>query len=134
MTSPTLYSHLGRGIAFPLHLSVQGGIAISSADRNIRESIQIILGTKLGERVYRPDFGCRLSELTFAPMNPQTLLLARVFVKDALTQWEPRIKVDAVLAEPDPVKGKLDLRILYRIKDTHDQRSMVYPFYLLPAN
>jgi len=56
------------------------------------------------------------------------------FVKDALTQWEPRIKVDAVLAEPDPVKGKLDLRIIYRIKDTHDQRSMVYPFYLLPPN
>jgi len=75
-----------------------------------------------------------LSELTFAPMNQQTLLLARVFVKDALTQWEPRIKVDAVLAEPDPVKGKLDLRIIYRIKDTHDQRSMVYPFYLLPPN
>ncbi len=134
MSSPAPYSHLGRGIAFPLNLSVQGGIAISSDDRNIRESIQIILGTKLGERVYRPDFGCRLSELTFAPMNPQTLLLARVFVKDALTQWEPRIKVDAVLAEPDPVKGKLDLRILYRIKDTHDQRSMVYPFYLLPPN
>jgi len=134
MSSPALYSHLGRGIAFPLHLSVQGGIAISSDDRNIRESIQIILGTKLGERVYRPDFGCRLSELTFAPMNPQTLLLARVFVKDALTQWEPRIKVEAVLAEPDPVKGKLDLRILYRIKDTYDQRSMVYPFYLLPPN
>jgi len=134
MTDPALYSHLGRGIAFPLHLSVQGGIAVSSADRNIRESIHIILSTKLGERVYRPDFGCRLSELTFAPMNQQTLLLARVFVKDALTQWEPRIKVDAVLAEPDPVKGKLDLRILYRIKDTHDQRSMVYPFYLLPPS
>jgi phage baseplate assembly protein W len=134
MNNSAVYSHLGGGIGFPLNLNVQGGIAISSGDRNIRESIQIILGTKLGERVYRPDFGCRLSELTFAPMNQQTLLLARVFVKDALTQWEPRIKVDAVLAEPDPVKGKLDLRIIYRIKDTHDQRSMVYPFYLLPPN
>ena len=66
MNNSAVYSHLGGGIGFPLNLNVQGGIAISSGDRNIRESIQIILGTKLGERVYRPDFGCRLSELTFA--------------------------------------------------------------------
>lgn len=128
------YSPIGKGIAFPLGLNVQGGLAISGDDRNIRESIQLILGTKLGERVYRPDFGSRLSELTFAPMNPQTLLLARVYVKDALDRWEPRITVEAVLADPDPAKGRLDLQIFYRLLDNPDRRSMVYPFYLLPPS
>ena len=89
MNNSAVYSHLGGGIGFPLNLNVQGGIAISSGDRNIRESIQIILGTKLGERVYRPDFGCRLSELTFAPMNQQTLLLARVIALPAFNWTSP---------------------------------------------
>ncbi|MEE3716498.1 GPW/gp25 family protein [Tumidithrix elongata RA019] len=127
-------AYLGKGIAFPIHTTLQGGLKLSAAERNLEESIEIILATKLGERVYRPDFGSRLSELTFAPMNAQTLLLARIYVKEALTKWEPRIKVDGVYADSDPIKGRLDLKIFYYPKDSHDLRSIVYPFYLLPPS
>lgn len=126
--------YLGRGISFPLRINVQGELKTDSGDRNLAESIATILSTKLGERVYRPNFGSRLSDLTFAPMNPQTILLARIYVEEALNRWEPRIIVTGVYAEPDPIKGRLDLEILYRFKDHHDIRSMVYPFYLLPPN
>ncbi len=126
--------YLGRGISFPLKINVQGELKTDSGDRNLEESIATILDTKLGERVYRPNFGCRLSDLTFAPMNPQTILLARIYVEEALNRWEPRIQVTGVYAEPDPITGRLDLKILYEIKEEHDSRSMVYPFYLLPPN
>lgn len=127
-------NYLGRGISFPLKINVQGELKTDSGDRNLEESIATILDTKLGERVYRPNFGCRLSDLTFAPMNPQTILLARIYVEEALNRWEPRIQVTGVYAEPDPITGRLDLKILYEIKEEHDSRSMVYPFYLLPPN
>lgn len=128
-----LNEQLGTGVAFPLRMSVQGGLQLSSARQNLAESIRIILSTKPGERVYRPNFGCRLSELTFAPMNDNTLLRIRLYVEAALTQWEPRIVVDQVLAQPDPERGRVDITIDYHPKDTHDRRSLVYPFYLLPA-
>ncbi len=124
-------AHLGAGWASPLQVSVQGNIQLSSAERNIEESIWLILRTDLGERVYRPNFGSRLSELAFAPMNTQTLLLARLYVQEALEMWEPRIVVDAVRADPDPVRGRVDIIIDYHPKDSHDSRSLVYPFYLL---
>jgi hypothetical protein len=126
--------YLGRGISFPLRINIQGELKTDSGDRNLEESISTILNTKLGERVYRPNFGCRLSDLTFAPMNPQTILLARIYVEEALNRWEPRIKVTGVYAEPDPIKGRLDLKIQYQIKENNDRRNMVYPFYLLPPN
>jgi phage baseplate assembly protein W len=126
--------YLGRGISFPLKINVQGELKTDSGDRNLEASIATILDTKLGERVYRSNFGSRLSELTFAPMNPQTILLARIYVEEALNRWEPRIKVIGVYAEPDPTKGRLDLKILYQIKDSYDKRSLVYPFYLMPAD
>ncbi|MDZ8086061.1 MAG: GPW/gp25 family protein [Nostoc sp. DedQUE12b] len=124
-------THLGKGWAFPLGVSVQGTVQQSSIIPNIEESILIILRTRLGERVYRPDFGCRLEELIFAPMNTQTLLLAKLYTQEALVKWEPRIILDAVRTEPDPVRGRLDIIIEYHPRNSHEQRSLVFPFYLM---
>jgi phage baseplate assembly protein W len=102
-------AYLGTGWTSPLRVNVQGSIQLSSGERNIEESIWLILRTDLGERVYRPDFGSRLSELTFAPMNTQTLLMMRLYVQEALEMWEPRIVLDSVRADPDPVRGRVDI-------------------------
>lgn len=126
-------AYLGIGWASPLRVNLQGSIQLSSAERNIEESIWLILRTDLGERVYRPDFGSRLSELAFAPMNTQTLLLIRLYVQEALEMWEPRIVIDRVSADPDPVRGRVDIIIDYHPRDSHETRSLVYPFYLLPG-
>lgn len=125
-------SHLGQGLSFPLRINMQGSMQLSPMTRSIEESIQIILRTQLGERVYRPDFGSRLSELTFSPMNTQTLLLLRLHIQEALEKWEPRIVLDDIRAEPDPMQGRVDVTIRYHPKEEHEQRSLVYPFYLLP--
>ncbi|MDB9494072.1 GPW/gp25 family protein [Spirulina major CS-329] len=127
-------AHIGTSPAFPLSCTVQGGLQMSRQDHNVAESIRLILGTRHGERVYRPNFGSRLSELVFAPMNSQTLLLTRLYVEEAIRQWEPRIELDGVFTQPDPVRGRLDIIIQYHFKDTHDSRSLVYPFYLTPPS
>jgi uncharacterized protein len=125
---PRMY--LGTGLAFPLQLSVQGGIQLRSEDQKVKESIWIILRTGLGERVYRPNFGSRLAELAFAPLNRDTLLRIRLYVLEALQTWEPRIWIDEVRTEPDPIRGRVDIVIDYRLKDYPDPYSFVYPFYL----
>ncbi|BAZ41859.1 GPW / gp25 family protein [Calothrix sp. NIES-4101] len=130
----THQDHLGQGLAFPLDVTMQGKMQISPKNQNIEESIGIILRTHLGERVYRPDFGSRLGELAFAPMNTQTLLLARLYTQEALEKWEPRIVVDGVRTEADPVRGRLDLIIEYHPRNSHQQRSLVFPFYLMPGS
>lgn len=122
--------HLGKGWAFPLRSSVQGGIQLSAEAQKVRESIWVILRTGLGERVYRPNFGSRLSELTFAPLNNTTLLLIRIHVQEALEAWEPRIILEEVQTDPDPVRGRVDIIIQYRLKSSYDPFSLVYPFYL----
>ncbi|BAY60029.1 GPW/gp25 family protein [Calothrix brevissima NIES-22] len=125
---------LGNGWAFPLRLNLQGGIQLTSEEEKVKESIWIILRTGVGERVYRPNFGSRLSELAFAPMNNDTLIQIRMYVLEALEVWEPRITVDRVITEPDPVRGRVNINIIYRLKDNPDINNFVYPFYLLPPN
>lgn len=131
---PQSRDHLGKGLSFPLRVNVQGGLQLSGGERNVEESINIILRTELKERVYRPTFGSRMTELVFAPMNPQNLLLLRLHVREALEMWEPRIILQEVRTDPDPVRGKISIVILYRLKDSHDPRSLVFPFYLMPPS
>lgn len=126
--------YLGTGWSFPLSMSLQGGVQLSSEEKKVEESIWIILRTGMGERVYRPSFGSRLSELVFAPMNSETLLLIRIYVLEALEIWESRIIIDEVLTEPDPIQGKVRIIINYRLKNRPDIHSFVYPFYLLSAS
>lgn len=122
--------YVGAGIAFPTLINVQGSLQLSSGTLNIEESIYIILSTQFGERVYRPNFGSRLSELVFEPMNSQTLLLIRLYVRESIELWEPRINLINVLTDPDPSTGRIDINIVYQLKDSFDSRSMVYPFFL----
>ena len=122
--------YLGTGWSFPIKTSLQGGFSLSTADQKVREAILIILRTQLGERRYRPDFGCRLSELTFAPMNSKTLFLMRLYVQEALETWEPRIDLDEVVSEPDPILGRVLIKINYHLKNSYEPRSLIYPFYL----
>jgi len=125
---------IGRGWAFPLKVDPQGGIALTSERDELEQSILIILGTSIGTRVMRPTFGSRLHELVFAPNNSNTAAQARRFVEEALGMWEPRIRVLEIDVHPHADQDNcLEIDITYQVKTTHDRRSLVYPFYLIPT-
>ena len=124
---------VGRGWVFPPQIGAQGGLALTHERSEIDQAIYIILSTSPGERVMRPTFGCRLHELVFAPNNSHTAARARRYVEEALGMWEPRIRVLQVDVTQDAeADNTLVIGIRYEIKATHDQRSLVYPFYLIP--
>jgi phage baseplate assembly protein W len=107
-------------------------MALSKGERDIEQSIRIILETLPGERVMRPEFGCKAKLLLFAPQNGATHSLLSLYVEQALARWEPRIQLESVSSGADPAHdGVLQCSIAYTIKDTHDRRSIVYPFFIL---
>src|SRR5919199_6774406 len=92
---------LGAGWAFPPRIDPRGRIALARQERDVEEAIHMILLTPVGQRVMRPEFGCRIHELIFAPNDATTLGLATYYVEDALAMWEPRIQVTDVRAVAD---------------------------------
>lgn len=117
-----------------MHIDTRGGIALVQGEQEIEQSIWIILLTSPGQRPLRPEFGCRIHELAFAPNDSATAGLAAYYVREALAQWEPRITVTRVEANPDPDDpALLIVTIDYDIKATHDRRSLVFPFYRIPG-
>ena len=121
---------LGKGFAFPLSVNSRGGITSSQQAQKVRESILTILGTQYGERVMRPNFGCNLESLVFAPNNRATANLAQYYVEEGLNTWEPRILLEEVGVTNDHNQNRLLIQIRYRLKSTYEPQNLVYPFYL----
>ena len=93
----------------------------------------MVLMTAPGERLMRPQFGCRIWDLMFEPINANTIGLMSEAVKDAISQWEPRIDLeDVVIDVDDQDNGRVLINLKYRIRSTNDQRNLVYPFYVIP--
>ena len=124
---------IGKGWRFPPQIGPNGNIALVGGGTEIEQAILIILRTAPGQRVMRPEFGCGLHDLVFMPNNTHTAARIKRAVHLALGRWEPRISLRRVDVRPDaddPAKLLIDIQ--YQIKATHDRRSLVYPFYLIP--
>jgi uncharacterized protein len=125
---------IGTGWRFPVGVDGRGGLALVDGDEEIAQAMQIILGTPVGQRVMRPEFGCRIHELLFAPINAGTIAAVSHFVEEALGYWEPRAEVLSVDVQRDPDQPTcLLIYISYRIKATYEQRALVFPFYTIPG-
>ncbi|MBA3533210.1 MAG: GPW/gp25 family protein [Ardenticatenales bacterium] len=123
---------LGQGLAFPLQVNQRGEIALARGEQDIDQSIRIILETIPGERVMRPEFGCRVHELIFAARDDSTRGMLISYVREALDRWEPRIELRGIEVNDDPNNdGAWQVEIKYTVRDTHNERSIVYPFYIM---
>ena len=129
----TSLDFVGAGWAFPLGTDATGGIALVTGGREIAESIRLILGTTPGERPMRPEFGCRINEHVFAPVNAAIAGAIAHDVRSALEQWEPRIDVVDVRVSFDGADaGVLYIDVSYLIHGRSDPRNLVFPFYVIP--
>jgi phage baseplate assembly protein W len=130
---------LGAGWYFPIaydrptksYAKGYAKLAQAADELSVRQSIEIILSTSKGERVMRPDFGCDLNKLLFAPNNGATQALAEFEVTEALRAWEPRIDVlDVSVQSGGDNDEQLLIDIGYRVRSTDNRFNLVYPFYL----
>lgn len=125
---------IGTGWAFPIRTDATGSIAVVSHDREIEESIRLILGTAPGERPMRPEYGCAIHDYVFASIDPDTAGRIAGEVRASLLRWEPRIEVEGVDVTVDPRDQTLVyIDVRYSVGNTNDPRNLVFPFYTLPA-
>jgi phage baseplate assembly protein W len=123
---------LGRGWKFPIQVDkATGRIMMSEYEQDIIEAIRIILGTSLGERTMRPDFGCDVQRFVFGETDDTTLMMLGSSIKEAIQTWEPRVhevEVQTIIDNQDI--GKVNIRIQYMVRSTNNLFNQVYPFYI----
>jgi phage baseplate assembly protein W len=126
---------VGSGWAFPMRVAPSGGIALVSRDKEIEESMRLVLATAPGERPMRPEFGCAIHDLVFAPVDEATAGRIQYEVRSTLDRWEPRIEVREVeVTSASGQEGVLFIDVRYSIRGTNNPRSLVFPFYVIPSH
>lgn len=131
---------LGRGWAFPPAFTappdpnqgtaLDGGAVMTAGLADIEQSLQILLTTRLGERVLVPDFGCDLLEAVFEPLDATLEARLQDLVHTAILFHEPRIDPLAVTAaEVAEQPGLVLLTVEFRVRNTNSRHNFVFPFY-----
>jgi phage baseplate assembly protein W len=123
---------LGKGWAFPVTFGNQGrSVGMAQADEDIRQSLDILLSTSLGERVMRPGFGWKRDALMFEPLSTSFGSYLAREIENAILFYESRIELNRVDFETATGQGGLVLiRLDYTVRATNTRTNLVYPFYL----
>jgi len=115
-------------------ISSSGGLTMIEGSAAIRQAIMILLSTRPGERVMRPEYGCPLHRIAFEPNDAATAGLALHYIRAALTRWEPRIDIVSLAVEPDAdinaESGRLAVRLEYRVRATSEIAAMQFDLNL----
>lgn len=112
-------------IAYPYRIDARGRTATASDERHLRDLIEQVLFTTPGERLHRPEFGCGLLQLVFAPASDALLETARMTVQGALQRWlGDRIQVDRVTLEAS--EGELRVQLAYRPRTGGESRVVTF--------
>ena len=111
--------HTIDGHARPAGFSVspKGSIELAQDADVIRQAILLLISTRPGERVMRPEYGCYLFRLAFSPNDDTTAGLAIHYVRQALERWEPRIRILKLDANRNQAHvSRLDIHLQYRLR------------------
>jgi phage baseplate assembly protein W len=121
---------IGRGWVFPPGVNPSGGIAMASGTEELENAMRMILLTAPGERLMRPEFGCRIWDFVFHALTANTIGEMKHAVEEALQRWEPRVAIEEVSVAPsreDDAFAIVDIH--YRVLESNDRRNLVVPFY-----
>ncbi len=114
-----------------LNISPTGGVQMVEERESVRQAIFLLLSTIPGERVMRPDYGCDLYKLIFAPNDYTTAGLAIHYVKQAIERWERRVEILLLDAYNDRQnQEKLNIVMEYRLRATQTIDQLNFSLHL----
>ncbi len=110
---------------FPFTFDERGRSAVTGADDHVRDLIYLVLFTSPGERVNRPEFGCGVKQLLFAPLSDTLVAATEQLIHGALIRWlDPVISLEKV--ETTANEATLEIKISYVRRETGERREDVF--------
>lgn len=109
-------------------------VVMLTGEENIKNSLDILFATQVGERIMHSSYGTALSTFLFTPVNKSVKTYMQAIISDEIIFNEPRIVlINVEIEQPDSEPGRLDILIEYKITATNNRYNYVYPFYLKEA-
>jgi len=112
-------------LRYPFAIDASLGRVAQETDyeAHVRQLVMQVLMTAPGERINRPDFGCGVKRMVFAPNGSVSAALARSVVFRSLQKWLPSVieVSDVVVHSREEV---LEIRIVYLVRARGERRVL----------
>lgn len=106
---------------------IVGTFKPSSGISEVNQCIQLLIATVPGERVQRPEYGCRLYTRVWE--NIDTVASEGLQdIRQAIQTYEPRVDLISVNSRIFRDEGRVLFAVEYRVKDTNTVENLVFPF------
>ena len=128
-------SFMGTGWKFPVEFKKDlGTVVMLSGEEDIRNSLDVLFATRVGERIMHSSFGSALESFLFMPVNRSVMTYMKAVMSDEILFNEPRIILNDIEIQPSATEdGKLDIIFDYTVSETNNRYNYVYPFYIQEA-
>lgn len=118
-------------VAFPYRTDGRGRTHEAAREAWLHGLIEQLLFTLPGERVNRPDFGCGLMQLVFAPNSPELAVTVQALVQASLQQWLGQLlRIDEVAASSED--ATLTVAVRYTVLETQQAGQAQFTRSLAP--
>ncbi|WP_342265325.1 GPW/gp25 family protein [Cardinium endosymbiont of Philonthus spinipes] len=97
---------------------------------DIKESLIILMRTRVGERIVEAQYGCDLTPLAFQQLdlNLETFMVNNI--KQTIAEHEPRVEVlDVQLTTPNDGEGAIDIHVRYKVKKLDVEETIQYSYH-----
>jgi len=90
---------------------------------SINQALFTLFNTKLGERLFLPEYGIDLESILFMPIDDATTLYIEQKIVEAISRWEPRVVLDYsnTVITPYEDDNKYDIVLAFKIVGLEDQ-------------
>jgi phage baseplate assembly protein W len=124
---------LGKGWSFPPAFDpARQTVLTTEKVTDIERSLEILLTTRVGERVMQPKYGCNMDDLVFEGLSSAVLTLIRDKIATAILYFEPRIDAKQIILHTDRIlEGMIIVEIDYIVRATNSRFNFVFPYYRL---
>jgi uncharacterized protein len=92
-------------------------------DRHVVQLIKQVLFTNPGERINRPDFGCGIRRMVFAPNSDVSANLSQVIINQSLEKWMGTV-IELNDVQVNNIEEKLEIKIVYLVRATQQRRYL----------
>jgi hypothetical protein len=131
-SSRILGSPLGSGWSFPPCFDrFSGHVKLTADVDNVRENLQVLFSTDVGERIMLASYGMPLRQHMFGALTETTSSQLKLEIRNVIMEWEPRIDVlDVQIVNRQELHGGFELIVQFQLRANGARGSMIYPFYL----
>ena len=124
-------SFIGVGWSFPPSFSKKlRQVILVSEDKDIQQSLRIIINTSFGERLMRPEFGSNIHKIQFSALTPNVVGDLKGYIEQSILEFEPRVTLNEInIDTQNAFDGKLQIELVYTIRKINIRTNIVFPFY-----